>query len=122
MTALLGAHPGTWTTTADDPCPSRTSQVVTSAGHALRLRADPGPVTLIHLCAGPSMSRVREWRVAAGEGVDAELPVLRVGNRLALTAAALRRQQDARLTVDAVLESGSVLHFDTRLTTPATHP
>ncbi|MBB4692094.1 hypothetical protein [Paractinoplanes abujensis] len=68
------------------------------------------------------MSRVREWRVAAGEGVDAELPVLRVGNRLALTAAALRRQQDARLTVDAVLESGSVLHFDTRLTTPATHP
>lgn len=144
VTALLGTRPGTSAPTGS--CPARTSAVVTSAGHTLRVRVEPGRATLIHLCAARSTGPIREWRVTiqpagtaprneepssgtttahslAGDTTTAPpLGVLRVGDRLALATANLTRGEHVRLTVDAYLESGVTLSFATLLAAPSMHP
>ncbi|MBM2614261.1 hypothetical protein JIG36_01665 [Actinoplanes sp. LDG1-06] len=119
LTALFTARPGAWASAADGPCPARSSEVATTAGHTLRVRAEPGASTLLHLCAGTSIGPVRAWLVTTGRSPAA---VQRLGERLALAAAPLRPGQRSPVSVDAVLESGAVVHFGTLVTVPSMHP
>ncbi|MBU2664757.1 hypothetical protein KOI35_14735 [Actinoplanes bogorensis] len=116
LAALLGTHPGAWTS-PQGPCPARTSDVATTAGHTLRLRAEPGGgATLIHLCAALATGPIRTWAVATAAG---PVPVQRLSDNLALASAALTPGEHTPITVDARLASGEVLRFATQLTVPA---
>jgi hypothetical protein len=116
LAALLGTRPGAWNP-PHGPCPARTSDVATTAGHTLRLRAEPGSgATLIHLCAVPATGPIRTWSVATAAG---PVPVQRLSDQLALASATLAPGEHTPITVDARLASGEVLRFATQLTVPA---
>ena len=98
------------------PCAARASIEAYAGGHLLRLRAEPGAgsATLVHLCAGDSVGRVRSWAVSVG-GADGTAAVQRVAERVALASVPIGLGV-ATVAVTVVPESGQPLVFTTRVT------
>ncbi|WP_433729510.1 hypothetical protein ACQP2Y_17635 [Actinoplanes sp. CA-051413] len=97
------------------PCAARASIEAYAGGHLLRLRAEPGAgsATLVHLCAGDSVGRVRSWAVSV-EGSDGTAAVQQVAERVALASVPIGPGTTA-VAVIVVPESGQPLVFTTRV-------
>jgi hypothetical protein len=98
------------------PCAARASVEAYAGGHLLRLRAEPGAgsATLVHLCAGDSVGRVRSWAISV-EGADGTAAVQRVAERVALASVPIGPGATA-VAVTVVPEAGQPLVFTTRVT------
>ena len=97
------------------PCAGRASIEAYAGGHLLRLRAEPGAgsATLVHLCAGDSVGRVRSWAVSV-PGADGTAAVQRVAERVALASVPIGPSVTT-VAVTVVPEWGQPLVFTTRV-------
>jgi hypothetical protein len=86
----------------------------------LRLRAEAGAgsATLVHLCAGDSVGRVRSWAVSV-QGADGTAAVQQVAERVALASVPIGPGVTT-VAVTVVPESGRPLVFTTRVTSAGT--
>ncbi|MEU8615992.1 hypothetical protein AB0C29_49220 [Actinoplanes sp. NPDC048791] len=101
------------------PCAARASIEAYAGGHLLRLRAEPGAgsATLVHLCAGDSVGRVRSWAVSV-QGADGTAAVQRVAERVALASVPIGPGVTT-VAVTVVPESGQPLAFTMRVSLKA---
>ncbi|GAA3935020.1 hypothetical protein [Actinoplanes auranticolor] len=116
MTLLLAGVPTGQPDTG--PCAARASVEAYAGGHLLRLRAEPGAgsATLVHLCAGDSIGRVRSWAISI-KGDDRTAAVQRVADRVALASVPIG-PGTAAVAVTVVPESGQSLTFTAPVTSP----
>ncbi|MGW4946254.1 hypothetical protein ACWEOZ_32250 [Actinoplanes sp. NPDC004185] len=98
------------------PSAARASVEAYAGGHLLRLRTEPGAesATLVHLCAGDSVGRVRSWAISV-DGADGTAAVQRVTDRVALASIPIGPSATV-VAVTVVPEAGLPLVFTTHVT------